>query len=601
MTPTDDDQGTTPAASARQRLADRITVISTVLFVALRLPAVAVADVPAINPDEYGSWAIARWLAGSESTLSMGDMARYPVVGGAVLAPVEALGLGPTASYRAGLVVMAALVLASALLLRRAVRVWLPAAAVPAAAAYGLTLLLPATVLSTSFTWAEPTVLCCLAVLVWASVVAWRRPADAAVALCVGGVAAGVAPFTHGRMLFVPLIWMLGLAWQAARLVARRCGRDTPSAASARWLVASAVLTTLTVLAVRQVDLSAGAALWSGGAAKTRAHVLDDLGEPELWGRVLMVAVGQLWYGIVASFGLAVAGIAALVAMARRPSDASERPLALLFLATATSVYVTSVGVMASGIHRADGSVGSGLRTIRWDHHVYGRYVDAVVVVLAVVGLVRCWRSAGRGGLRSPFVAAGLALLGAAALAVRFAGTDAVGLIPYTVGGLSALTGDTDTPLTLVWGTIAAVAALAIGWAARRGRTQLVAVVATILVLGSLSAARIAVQVQDQRVSAPGTVAALGAPSSGARLVVAADAAALPALRVGVFPLQFQALHEGWRTELSPLDSAELLTLSGGRPPATDVLVVVEGMPSPGRGWQRAATLEGAELWRRTS
>jgi hypothetical protein len=571
---------------------------------------VVVADLPTITPDEYGSWAIARWVAGAEGTLWMADMPRYPVLGGAVLAPIEALGLGPTTTYRMGLLVASLSVVAAALLLRRAVTLLVPSSPVPAAGVYGLTLLFPATLVSTSFTWAEPTVLLVWATLVWAAVAAWRRQGSARAALCVGGLAAGAAPFVHGRMLFVPLVWLIGLGWLwwSRRSSAGRDdaghdhgGRDDAGSTMPRtgWLLTSAAAVLAAAALLRQVDLAVGDAIWSGGAAKSRGHVLGDLGNPELWGRVAMVAVGQLWYSVVASMGLAVVGVAALTGMVRRPRHPADRPLATLLGLAAASVYVTSVGVMASGIHRADGAAGSGLRTIRWDHHFYGRYVDAVVLVLAVIGLVHCWRCAGRRPLRSPFVAAALCAVGGAAIAVRLAGTDAVDLKPYTVGGLSALTGASPEPHVLVWSVVGAAAAVVLGVAARRGRSTFVAAAGVLVLLGSFGALRVASQVQRD-LSAPDLVAAVGpAPEGGGTLLVASDAAQLEYLRVGVFPLQYQFLHEGWRPALSADDSTELVA-SVESVEGPTVLVLTDGVVPPD-DFVPVTQFEGAELWERAA
>ena len=105
--------------------------------------------------------------------------------------------------------------------------------------------------------------------------------------------------------------------------------------------------------------------------------------------------------------------------------------------------------------------------------------------------------------------------------------------------------------------------------------------------------------------SAPDLVARIGAaPVGGGDLVIAADAAELPYLRVGVFALQFQFLHAGWNTELSGLDSESVArsAVDDGPVPTRGrpmVLVLHERSGAPGAGWELGATFEGAELWRR--
>ena len=63
--------------------ATTVTRVALAVFVALRALTIAVADLPTIMPDEYGSWAIATRLALGDGLVSMQDMPSYPLVPGA--------------------------------------------------------------------------------------------------------------------------------------------------------------------------------------------------------------------------------------------------------------------------------------------------------------------------------------------------------------------------------------------------------------------------------------------------------------------------------------------------------------------------------------
>ena len=127
-------------ASAR-----RIAWAALALFALLRSIVIAAADLPTITPDEYGSWAMARYLAGHDSLLLMQDAPRYSLVSGLVLTPITWLPGGPVVAYRLSLVVLSCCTVGAAFLLRAAVRRLVPGTPLLAGAAFALVLLWPAT------------------------------------------------------------------------------------------------------------------------------------------------------------------------------------------------------------------------------------------------------------------------------------------------------------------------------------------------------------------------------------------------------------------------------------------------------------------------
>lgn len=557
-------------------------------FVATRVLVVAAADGPKISPDEAGSWAIARWIAGAPGTIELGDMPVYPVLPGGLLAPLWWLPVDPASRYRLALVLLGLVSLCAALLVQRTLR-RLGADDVMAAAGLALVLLVPSTTFGGTFTYAEPTVLLWWALLFWGVVAASRTEAPLR-PLLVTSLVAGSAALAHGRLVVVPVLWVL-------HLLVRAAGRD---ARPQRGRLAAAATLTIGVAALGRVVQSAARArlwrepepTWFGGGPSD--WVLD----PGYWWTLATTAAGQLWYVLAATGGLAAFGALALVEMVRRPTGPPGRAAATTLSLMLLSNVAVSSAVMAGFLHQTQGAAGRTLTTPRWDHLLYGRYNDAAAIVLAALGLWWIARRASRRQVvRTSSAAVMLLVLTGGVLAWRVATLELDGSFPTpNAAALTPLTFTGTGVHPLGW-TLAAVAlVVGIGVAALRGRTALLVVVGAWLVLGGTIGAHQAVE--DHRFDLPvDLVEDLGPGGDPARRVLVADDL-LDVERyvgMGVISAQVAAVDQGWRTELVDRGSEAL----AARPGDADALVLAEGVAPAGPGWEPAARHGDVRVWQR--
>ena len=574
----------------------RIVLCSLALFVALRCWVVLAADTPTVTPDELGAWAIARFLTGQDALISMRDMPRYSLMSGVALSPVAWLDLDPVAAYRLALVLLSASTVAAAEVVRRTIAVVLPDRRTLGALAFATTLLFPATFVTGSFTWAEPTALLWWALLAWGVAHLATRPGPFAVV--AGSLVAGLAPSVHGRFSAVPLIWLVALG---ARAVTDRRRQPDPGAVRLGPGLAAlgAATTVVTVLAAGWLDRVVEAAVWSDGAPDAVATGTIATGP---WWRALVVAtVGQSWYLVVASVGLAALGVALLVDEVRRPSAPGRRLLSLTLAAMLASNVAISVVASSDGLTALFGVPSRGLGGLRWDHLVYGRYVDAAALILAVLGLVRCWDPARRRSNTSV-----LAVAGGAAIAVAVVGTWrtaaweplASDSLDLTIAGVAWTWPFADGLALAPWTLLAAVVMAGLAVALRRGHGALVAVVGVWLVVGAVAATMFTLDRHHEVVQAD-LAPLVGEPGpAGTSLVVATDAELLPSWRLGIFAQQRDLAQRGWHVQFDRGDSEQLAGPAGGAaPPAA--LLLVDGIRPDGDGWRPVARFRDATIWRR--
>ena len=282
-------------------------------------------------------------------------------------------------------------------------------------------------------------------------------------------VAVGAAGFaTHSRLLPLTALAVVLIGFTAARRRIRP--RD------AALLVALAgALTWL----VRAYSAWLVEKIWeSPRDTNTVGGLLERLTDP---GGVAISAVGQVWYQLVATVGLAGVGVVALVRAARRRRDGADevaiaRPARLTLATTGTLVGVSMVFM-------AD--------RLRPDRIVYGRYNDAVVGPIVVAGIAALvtmrWVTLAR-----VFAAVAATMVGALAVLQLWRGDELggdgttpamiLGIRPYLVRDL------TIDPVAV---TIAALAVLAfvalaalVARRARRRSLVLVALVPLLVVAG---------------------------------------------------------------------------------------------------------------------
>jgi len=330
--------------------------LAAVASLVVRLAMARWVEGPFMFQDEGGYLAVARALAGEDPDL-YGPT--YHPLWGLLLAPVVAL-VGPAGEQTAGQVLNA---LAAAgtipvlhVLARRTCGLppWTAAAVavvggLTAASLVQATMLLPEAL---------------LALLVAASVVlvhrALRRPTSGAVA--AAGAAVGLAYGAHPRaaVLVIALAVVGVLAWRAGVLDRRR-------------LVVLGATSLGTVVAVQVLHAWATDRLYPSGTMPSLAgSPLGAVTEPV---GSLVITIGQAWYVVVASVGLAAVGA---VAAGRRAWSARGTASGLVAL----FVVLGAAGSLALG---TGGSYEVGLAgddITRADLPVYGRYLEQWLPVL---------------------------------------------------------------------------------------------------------------------------------------------------------------------------------------------------------------------------
>jgi len=370
-----------------------------------------------ITPDEPGQLAIARFVGGM-ARWNMFDRSTWRPGYGTLIAPLHWFTDDPVMAFQLALVVNAVLGgLACVLLCLLARR--LTSLSGPGCVLAGLVVALtPALLFSTNWTWSESlVVVTCLATLL-AALRCYDRP-------------------TLGRGIAVVLLAAAGFAAHSRLL---------PLAALAAVLVGVVVLQRRLRVATGVLVVAAGAvALW--GVARYSSWLVDRIWETPTTtntadgvvdrltspGPIAVSLAGQVWYQLVATAGLA--GVGAIVlgaaALGRRRTTIPAHPS----VATARIVMVGCGALIALAVvFMSD--------RLRPDQIVYGRYNDAVVGPLVVVGLGALVTASRRLVICS--VGAVLAVLAITAVVLEAARGDALaepGIVRAMVLGLAAFTG----------------------------------------------------------------------------------------------------------------------------------------------------------------
>lgn len=541
------------------------------------------SSTPVITPDELGTWAVAKALVDQGPLMLMRDMPRYSLLSGAAIAPVEALGLDPTTSYRLALAWLSTCTVAAAFLVRRTVEQLRPGQPLLGAACFALTLLFPPTLVTSTFTWAEPVVLLWWALLFWGVVSSLQFASRRAT--MVTSVVAGLAPFVHGRFVAVPVIWAVALV-SIALVRSRR----------SEGVLAIAITGCVALLAWR-IDHSITARIWEEPFSDPTAS--GAIGGPGWWLGALTSLAGRTWYVMVTSLGLALFGALALLSGAvGRQGRAPRRAATVLGAMLAANLAIAVVfGATGLGDLTAVGELGGR----RWDHLVYGRYIDVPVLLLSVLGLMATLDTARtRGATRIHAAACVLVVASSAVLGARIVGLELAPTIDVMITGVAWLTPRTET-LPLVWWTVVGLVAMAVAMRAlRAGWQPFVVVMATWFALGGLVSAATTIE-RHRVVNHPDLAQFVGGTEQGPdRMVVPADAEQLPAWRLGVFAQQRDLTHRGWNFEFTAEDSREVASAAEDDD-RIGALILLEGVRPPAAGWQAAAEWAGATIWVRSA
>lgn len=454
---------------------------------AVRIAAAWDSTGPRVVADEAAYLGMARLLGGGPRW-NLNRASTYGVGYSVLLAPWYALGLSPTAFFRAALgtnvVLGGATFVACEAFARRVTSLVSPASVAVSAVAVSI----PALTLTGGLAWSDNLTPLCVVVLLLATLRLGERPTVGTGALAGLVWVAGVA--THARIL--PL-GVIVLAVLVVRLVQRKTDRATVAAA-------------VGVMAAGYLGVR-----WASGLVYDRLYVpggqvdqgLAEADRLTRLGPLVFSALGQTWYLLVTTAG--VAGFAVLTLAgagwrrarvrledrdrgagpARRAAADREGLRALdlvsLFVVVAVVVlsFLTSVGFMTD--------------RPRTDHLVYGRYNDAFLAPLLVVGLATLiarpgWRwLLGRAVLLAGVMAVAAAMLwryrNGLLRRATYTEFGVLGLVPF----------DLAAPRRLPWVTAVGLGLLALVTLAalqRRGRTAAVVGLAAVLaVIGTLRGA----------------------------------------------------------------------------------------------------------------
>ncbi len=316
-------------------------------------------DEYAIWPDEPAQLAIARFVGGG-TRWNMDDHSVWRPLFGTLLAPVYWFTDDPTTVFHLALTLNALLGGIAAALLVYLARRLTPMTPWWGAAIAVLVSLAPASVFSTDFVFSESLV----APLLLATLLGLLRLQQSPTLAngLITALLAGAAFGAHSRMLPLTLITVGVIALAVVRR--RMAVRDGVAGVA----VAVAAVYLVTVYTAYVVDR-----LWDEPSTRNSiGGVREQLfsGVP-----VLVSALGQTWYLLVASLGVVVYGSVVLVRAALR----ADHP------AGPTSIDARLVLLVVG----ACGALSIAFMSDRWrsDQLVYGRYNDAVVMPVLVVGL----------------------------------------------------------------------------------------------------------------------------------------------------------------------------------------------------------------------
>jgi hypothetical protein len=280
----------------------------------------------------------------------------------------------------------------------------------------------------------------------------------------LAGAAAAAAFATHSRMLPLVVIVIGVVALAAGRR--RMAPRDA----------IAVVITTLTaVFLVSMYTTYLVDRLWNEPSTRNSGGaVLEQLlsGWP-----VLVSAFGQAWYLLVASLGIVAYGTVVLVRAAtgrhgrRSPTTGDAR----LVLVTTSACVVLSVVFMAD----------------RWrsDQLVYGRYNDAVIGPVLIVGLAALVGAIPLRRSATTIVTAGFAIVGAGVLLWALRDEElsqSNGLEPMILGLQPFATSTTSIEVVRIslWAAVLTVALGAVAVAAARRDASWLLVVALAVLVG---------------------------------------------------------------------------------------------------------------------
>lgn len=414
----------------------------TLALFALRLAISLIRTGPVLVADEIGYLTNARVLAGGLP----GQLEQAPFYRGGyslLIAPLVKLSSDPSFVYHLVLVLNAALAAAVLpllyLLLTRygGVRPQLAFWAALAGAAYPALTVLSQAAMSENALFP----LVCVWLIACGGLLA-ARGGRGELGWAVGlGAATGALFAVHPRMIVAVALAAAGLIWLAARR------RLRPAAAVAGLAVIALALIGVHFLDGYLVDHN-----YAGAAPDELTRRADDLLRFEGVRTALANLVGQSWYLLAATFGLAAAAAWDFVRRMRRPDERRGAPVLGALLALTVLLLLISAAAFPE-------------RT-RPDMLIYGRYAEVVAPALIGFGLAAL---AGAAPPRPAWPLLGFAVLTALVAVVRATAADPDAPNRWNISALPFVTMQLGPAIVVGAAVVAAIGALALSRGAAFG------------------------------------------------------------------------------------------------------------------------------------
>lgn len=365
-----------PALPAPSTWVPRLWVTWTWVALSVITHVIVAKDSNAVSfdRDEVGNLFNGIYLAKGPVPTELYGSAYMPGLG-VLLSPLWMFQSDPIWTYRAAIVIVTILGIATMWPFARLAREWgvSPRAGVIIGAVVSLA---PARVLHTNNVLAEHLLVFCLAWLAVLTFTLLRRRTIGAGLLF--GAVAGASLWSHGRALPVVGVAFLGLvilAFRAPRAGLAGLATLIPVCASGVYLLRK---------------ITAAFYPYDQRESKLVSELFDN--NPL---ELLDATASQLWYVLAAWSALAVAGVVAIVVRARvsssaaeaRGAQAEERAEPEEAAADRVAAVWIGIGLAAGALHAVLLLAGTEPAALRLDIHVYGRYIDAYAPVVAVIGL----------------------------------------------------------------------------------------------------------------------------------------------------------------------------------------------------------------------
>ena len=325
---------------------------------------------PTVHPDEFGFLTNGQALIGhDEAVIPTGSF--YPAGYGIVTGLGALISGSISGAYRFALLTNVVLAVLTAWYAGRLARRGFGASRHMAMVISALVFVVPGTIVSAMFSWAETASR--LAFLLFVGFVL-RASKSRSNGLVVGlGLFTGLMPALHGRfILLLPIVCLLFAWWwlrkEISFITAGLAVAVTGIAYAATHLLNKFVKTAVYTTSYDQEN-----------------RLLERLVNPNVWPALLRTMVGQSWYLIASSCGLI--GIAIFFIISRVVGNGGRKTIgADAERVTLLVVFAAAFAIIFTG----------GLQLLygnRGDHLIYGRYVEMMVPALLVISCVALERS----------------------------------------------------------------------------------------------------------------------------------------------------------------------------------------------------------------